>query len=175
MLRAYQGIAPRIHSSCYIDDSAQIVGDVEIGENSSVWMNAVIRGDVFAIRIGKNSNVQDCSVLHGMRYKYGVIMAISSPWATPSPFTMHHRRPLPDRHGFGHSEQREDRRRQHYRRRNGGSRRHGGRTVFSVDGCAGKIQKEDRDEDSQKSILMYANNYIDYTQMYRNEPGFKRT
>src|SRR5258708_16214151 len=74
MLRSYQGIAPRIHSSCYIDDSAQIVGDVEIGENSSVWMNAVIRGDVFAIRIGKNSNVQDCSVLHGMRYKYGVIM-----------------------------------------------------------------------------------------------------
>ena len=46
MQRAYQGIAPRIHSSCYIDDSAQIVGDVEIGENSSVWMNAVIRGDV---------------------------------------------------------------------------------------------------------------------------------
>src|SRR6266852_5189687 len=72
MLRAYQGISPRIHESCYIDESAQIIGDVEIGENSSVWMNAVIRGDVFAIRIGKNSNVQDCSVLHGMRYKYGV-------------------------------------------------------------------------------------------------------
>jgi len=74
MLRAYQGISPRIHDSCYIDESAQIIGDVEIGENSSVWMNAVIRGDVFAIRIGKNSNVQDCSVLHGMRHKYGVTM-----------------------------------------------------------------------------------------------------
>ena len=74
MLRSYQGIAPRIHDSCYIDESAQIIGDVEIGENSSVWMNAVIRGDVFAIRIGKNSNVQDCSVLHGMRHKYGVTM-----------------------------------------------------------------------------------------------------
>ena len=74
MLRPYQGIAPRIHDSCYIDESAQIIGDVEIGENSSVWMNAVIRGDVFAIRIGKNSNVQDCSVLHGMRHKYGVTM-----------------------------------------------------------------------------------------------------
>src|SRR6266852_5637105 len=74
MLRAYQGISPRIHESCYIDESAQIIGDVEIGENSSVWMNAVIRGDVFAIRIGKNCSVQDCSVLHGMRHKYGVIM-----------------------------------------------------------------------------------------------------
>ena len=74
MLRSYQGIAPRIHDSCYIDESAQIIGDVEIGENSSVWMNAVIRGDVFAIKIGKCSNVQDCSVLHGMRYKYGVTL-----------------------------------------------------------------------------------------------------
>ena len=74
MLRSYQGISPRIHESCYIDESAQIIGDVEIGENSSVWMNAVVRGDVFAIRIGKNCSVQDCSVLHGMRYKYGVNM-----------------------------------------------------------------------------------------------------
>src|SRR5947209_10603126 len=72
MIRSYQGIAPRISQSCYIDESAQIIGDVEIGENSSVWMNAVIRGDVYAIRIGNNSNVQDCSVLHGMRHKYGV-------------------------------------------------------------------------------------------------------
>jgi carbonic anhydrase/acetyltransferase-like protein (isoleucine patch superfamily) len=74
MLRAYQGTSPRIHESCYIDDSAQIIGDVEIGENSSVWMNAVIRGDVYAIRIGKNCSVQDCSVLHGMRHKYGVTL-----------------------------------------------------------------------------------------------------
>src|SRR5438552_10375566 len=74
MLRSHHGVAPIVHSSCYIDESAQIVGEVEIGENSSVWMNAVIRGDVFAIRIGKNSNVQDCSVLHGMRHKYGVTM-----------------------------------------------------------------------------------------------------
>src|SRR6195256_5998430 len=74
MLRSLQGIPPRIHDLCYIGESAQIIGDVEIGENSSVWMNAVVRGDVFAIRIGRNSNVQDCSVLHGMRYKYGVTL-----------------------------------------------------------------------------------------------------
>jgi len=64
MLRAYQGIAPRIHDSCYIDESAQIIGDVEIGENSSVWMNAVVRGDVNTIRIGRRTNIQDGTIVH---------------------------------------------------------------------------------------------------------------
>jgi len=72
MVRGYQGKLPKIPSSCYVDASAQVIGDVVLGENSSVWMNAVIRGDVHAIRIGANSNVQDCSVLHGMRYKHPV-------------------------------------------------------------------------------------------------------
>src|SRR5688572_21619410 len=72
MIRSYKGIAPRIAESCYIDPSAQIIGDVTLGEHSSVWMNAVLRGDVHYIRIGSNSNVQDCSVLHGMRDKYPV-------------------------------------------------------------------------------------------------------
>jgi carbonic anhydrase/acetyltransferase-like protein (isoleucine patch superfamily) len=74
MIRPYLGHAPVIPASCYIDVSAQIVGDVQLGEHSSVWMNAVLRGDVHSIRIGANSNVQDCSVLHGMRYKYPVII-----------------------------------------------------------------------------------------------------
>jgi carbonic anhydrase/acetyltransferase-like protein (isoleucine patch superfamily) len=74
MIRPYLGHAPIIPDSCYIDVSAQIVGDVQLGEHSSVWMNAVLRGDVHSIRIGANSNVQDCSVLHGMRYKYPVIV-----------------------------------------------------------------------------------------------------
>src|ERR1700753_1931388 len=74
MLRSYQGISPRIHQSCYVDISAQVIGDVELGENSSVWMNAVIRGDVHSIRIGERSNVQDCAVLHGMRNRYPVII-----------------------------------------------------------------------------------------------------
>ncbi len=72
MIRSYQGRWPAIPPSCYIDLSAQVLGDVELGENSSVWMNAVLRGDVNSIRIGANSNVQDCAVLHGMRYKYPV-------------------------------------------------------------------------------------------------------
>jgi carbonic anhydrase/acetyltransferase-like protein (isoleucine patch superfamily) len=74
MIRSYQGHAPVIPVSCYVDVSAQILGDVKLGEHSSVWMNAVLRGDVHSIRIGSNSNVQDCSVLHGMRYKYPVIV-----------------------------------------------------------------------------------------------------
>ncbi|HZR29754.1 MAG TPA: gamma carbonic anhydrase family protein [Terriglobales bacterium] len=72
MIRTYQGIAPQIHPSCYVDESAQIIGDVILAENASIWMNAVLRGDVHSIRIGANSNVQDCSVLHGMRHKYSV-------------------------------------------------------------------------------------------------------
>ena len=74
MVRPYKGFVPQIASSCYIDDSAQIIGDVVIGENSSVWMNAVVRGDVNSIRIGANSNVQDCSVLHGMLGEHKVIV-----------------------------------------------------------------------------------------------------
>ncbi|HEY0760278.1 MAG TPA: gamma carbonic anhydrase family protein [Acidisarcina sp.] len=72
MIRSYQGKLPLVPESCYVDVSAQLLGDVELGENSSVWMNAVLRGDVNSIRVGANSNVQDCAVLHGMRYVYPV-------------------------------------------------------------------------------------------------------
>jgi carbonic anhydrase/acetyltransferase-like protein (isoleucine patch superfamily) len=74
MLRSYQGHSPKIAASCYIDSSAQILGDVELGERSSVWMNAVLRGDVNSIRVRSNSNVQDCAVLHGQRNLYPVIV-----------------------------------------------------------------------------------------------------
>lgn len=72
MIRPYKGISPSIPASCYIDDSAQIIGDVVLGEHASVWMNAVVRGDVHEIRIGAHSNIQDCSVLHGMKEQYAV-------------------------------------------------------------------------------------------------------
>jgi carbonic anhydrase/acetyltransferase-like protein (isoleucine patch superfamily) len=58
---------PRVHNSAYIDDSAQVIGDVEIGEESSVWMAVVIRGDVNRVRIGRRSNVQDGTVVHVMK------------------------------------------------------------------------------------------------------------
>lgn len=72
MIRTYQGNTPRISAGCYVDPSAQVLGDVVLGENGSVWMNAVLRGDVHSIRVGANSNVQDCAVLHGQRNLYSV-------------------------------------------------------------------------------------------------------
>jgi len=74
MIRSYQGRSPQIPASCYVDLSAQLIGDVVLGERSSVWMNAVLRGDVNSIRVGANSNVQDCAVLHGQRNLYQVIV-----------------------------------------------------------------------------------------------------
>jgi len=74
MIRSYKGISPTIPATCYVDDSAQIIGDVVLGEHASVWMNAVVRGDVHSIRIGDYSNIQDCSVLHGMKEQYGVFV-----------------------------------------------------------------------------------------------------
>jgi carbonic anhydrase/acetyltransferase-like protein (isoleucine patch superfamily) len=74
MIRSYKGISPTIPASCYVDDSAQIIGDVVLGEHASIWMNAVLRGDVHSIRVGAYSNIQDCSVLHGMKERYGVFI-----------------------------------------------------------------------------------------------------
>jgi len=72
MIRSYNGITPQIPDTCYVDDSAQLIGDVVLGEHASVWMNAVLRGDVHSIRVGHYSNIQDCCVLHGMKDQYGV-------------------------------------------------------------------------------------------------------
>ncbi len=74
MIRPYKGVLPTIPASCYVDESAQVIGDVVLGENASIWMNTVVRGDVHMIRIGANSNIQDCSVMHGMLGKWPVIV-----------------------------------------------------------------------------------------------------
>src|SRR5512140_3743464 len=74
MIRPYKGVLPTIPENCYVDDSAQVIGDVVLGEHASIWMCAVVRGDVHKIRIGANSNIQDCSVLHGMLNKWPVIL-----------------------------------------------------------------------------------------------------
>src|SRR5665213_3442444 len=74
MLRPHRGRLPRVHPTAYIDDSAQVIGDVEIGEESSVWMNVVIRGDVNRIRIGRRSNVQDGTVVHVMKDTHATIV-----------------------------------------------------------------------------------------------------
>ena len=64
MIRPFRGVHPQIPESAYVDVSAQIIGDVHLGEQSSIWCNAVLRGDMFYIRIGDRSNVQDNSVIH---------------------------------------------------------------------------------------------------------------
>jgi carbonic anhydrase/acetyltransferase-like protein (isoleucine patch superfamily) len=67
MIFPFQGKEPQIHDSCFLAPSADIIGDVEIGENSSVWFQVVIRGDVNSIKIGERTNVQDHSTLHVTR------------------------------------------------------------------------------------------------------------
>src|SRR5437879_3700668 len=74
MIRPHRGRMPRVPSSVFIDDSAQVIGDVEIGDESSIWMCVVIRGDVNWIRIGKRSNVQDGTIVHVMTKTHPTII-----------------------------------------------------------------------------------------------------
>ena len=74
MLRSYKGQAPRVEPSAYVDESAQVIGDVEIGAESSVWMNVVIRGDVNRVRIGARTNIQDLTMVHVMRDTYPTVI-----------------------------------------------------------------------------------------------------
>lgn len=64
MLIAHDGVAPQVHPSAYVQASAQVIGDVHLGAESSVWFNAVLRGDVFPIRIGARTSIQDNSTVH---------------------------------------------------------------------------------------------------------------
>lgn len=67
MIRRFKDVVPLVDPSAYVDESAQVIGDVVIGAESSVWMNVVIRGDVNHVRIGRRSNVQDLTMIHVMR------------------------------------------------------------------------------------------------------------
>ena len=67
MLRPYRSIHPDVHASAFVDLSAQVIGDVHVGPESSLWMNVVVRGDVHYVRIGARSNVQDLTLVHVMR------------------------------------------------------------------------------------------------------------
>ena len=170
MIRPYQGILPTIPASCYIDISAQIIGDVILGERSSVWMNAVIRGDVNSIRIGANSNVQDCAVLHGMRYVYPVHLG---DWVTVGHNATVHGCTIEDACliGIGSVILNDC-------RIGEGSIIAAGavlpeHTVIPpnslVAGVPGKVRRILGDED-RALILKYAQNYLDYIQAYLAEP-----
>src|SRR5947209_7190583 len=170
MLRPYKGIHPKIAAGCYVDPSAQIIGEVTIGENSSVWMNAVVRGDVYAIRIGKNSSIQDCSVLHGMREKYGVIVG---DWVTVGHSVTLHGCTIGDRCLIGMGSVILNN-----AKVGEGSIIAAGTVIpentvvepFSLwMGVPGKFRKKTDDEKTQQMILQYAKNYLDYTKQYLTE------
>jgi len=169
MIRSYQGHTPVIPASCYVDVSAQVLGDVVLGEHSSIWMNAVVRGDVHSIRIGANSNVQDCSVLHGMRYKYPVIVG---DWVTIGHNATVHGCVIEDACliGMGSSVL-------NNARIGEGSIIAAGAVIPEntvipprslVAGVPGKVRRELADKD-RELILQYARNYLDYVAIYLEE------
>lgn len=171
MIRSYQGRTPQIPASCYVDQSAQVLGDVVLGERSSVWMNAVLRGDVNSIRVGSNSNVQDCAVLHGQRNLYSVTVG---DWVTIGHNATVHGCTVEDAVliGMGVTILNDC-------RIGEGSIIAAGcvlpehtvvppRTLWA--GVPGKMRRELGDAD-HKLILEYAQNYLDYTAIYLAESG----
>lgn len=69
VIKSVNGIYPQIPDDCYIADNATIVGDVTLGNNCSIWFNAVLRGDVHYIKLGNKVNVQDGAIIHGTYQK----------------------------------------------------------------------------------------------------------
>jgi carbonic anhydrase/acetyltransferase-like protein (isoleucine patch superfamily) len=67
VIRSFRSVYPQVDPSAFVDISAQVIGDVHIGPESSVWMNVVIRGDVHYVRIGARTNIQDGTIVHVMR------------------------------------------------------------------------------------------------------------
>jgi carbonic anhydrase/acetyltransferase-like protein (isoleucine patch superfamily) len=171
MLRPYDRAFPQVPASAYVDPSAQLIGDVVLGENASVWMNAVLRGDVHSIRVGANSNVQDCSVLHGMRGKYPVILG---EWVTVGHLVTLHGCVVEDRCLIGMGSLILN------NARIGAGCIIAAGTVIPENtivppntlwmGVPGKQRKELGDAD-QEGILRYARNYLEYKDQYLKEAG----
>ena len=172
MIRSYQGVTPKVPKSCYVDQSAQVIGDVELGEHASIWMNAVVRGDVFAIRIGAHSNVQDCSVLHGMRHKYGVTLG---EYVTVGHSVTLHGCTIGDRCLIGMGSVILN------NAQIGAGSIIAAGTVIPENavvepnslwmGVPGKFRKQIDDAATQETILRYAKNYLEYKEQYLREAG----
>ena len=169
MIRSYQGIRPTIPESCYVEESAQVIGDVVLGEQASVWMNAVVRGDVNSIRIGAYSNIQDCCVLHGMRNQYSVTVG---EWVTIGHNVTLHGCTVEDTCLIGMASVILNN-----ARIGRGSIIAAGTVIPEnavieanslVAGVPGKIRRKLKRED-EEMILRYARNYLDYIQVYLNE------
>src|SRR5512140_1353871 len=169
MIRSYKGVTPVVPDSCYVDVSSQLIGDVVLGEQASVWMNTVLRGDVHMIRIGANSNIQDCSVLHGMLGKWPVIVG---DWVTVGHNVTLHGCVVEDRCLIGMG----------VIVLNGA--RIGAGSIIAAGtlipegtlvepgslwmGVPGRFRKQLGAED-QESILRYARNYLGYKEQYLSE------
>ena len=172
MLRPYKGVLPTVPATCYVDVSAQVIGDVVLGEHASIWMNAVVRGDVNSIRIGANSNIQDNSVLHGMLNQYKVIVG---DWVTVGDNVTLHGCTVHDRCLIGMGA---------IILNNAvvgeGSIIAAGtvipeNTVIEPHslwvGTPGKFKKKIDDDVTQQSILQYGKNYLGYKEQYLKETG----
>ena len=70
LIKTIRGKTPKIGKNCFLAENSTIIGDVEIGEDCSIWFNAVLRGDVHSIKIGQNTNIQDNAVIHATYKKY---------------------------------------------------------------------------------------------------------
>jgi carbonic anhydrase/acetyltransferase-like protein (isoleucine patch superfamily) len=171
MIRTFQGKYPVVPENSYVDLSAQVIGDVEIGEHSSVWMNAVLRGDVNSIRVGNNSNVQDCAVLHGQRYLFSVTVG---DWVTIGHNATVHGCVLGDAVLIGMNATVLNN-----AKVGEGSIIAAGavvpegtvvppRTLWA--GIPAKMRRDLGDAD-RELILKYASNYLDYTEIYLRETG----
>jgi len=71
IIRGFDGTRPKVDPSAFVADNAIVIGDVEVGARSSIWFGAVLRGDVFHIRIGEDTSIQDNSVIHVTHGLYG--------------------------------------------------------------------------------------------------------
>jgi len=75
MLRVFNGVSPRVHPAAFVADDAIVIGDVEIGEDASIWFGSIIRADVNSIRIGARTNIQDATIIHVSSQKHSTVLA----------------------------------------------------------------------------------------------------
>ena len=170
MIRTHKGKMPQIAATCYVDESAQVIGDVTLGEHSSVWMNCVLRGDVHYIRIGTHSNIQDNTVLHGLLEQWPVEVGS---WVTVGHSVTLHGCVVEDRCliGMGAIVL-------NGARIGEGSILAAGTVIpegavvepYSLwAGVTGKFRKKTDNDAAQESIRRYANNYLGYKENYLRE------
>lgn len=74
LIKEVRGFTPRFGKDCFLADNATVVGEVIMGDNCTVWFNAVVRGDVHSIVIGKNTNIQDGAIIHGTYQKFNTVI-----------------------------------------------------------------------------------------------------